>query len=161
MAQNVYLEVTAHGVAVDGEPASPPASRENDIECLFLQWGVALSLAAGSTAATGRRKYGPIVIRKRIDKSTPALVKALVGNESVTGIFRFFRLGAGGVDDHFFTIEIYDARVSSVKHLTPETFDPATTDLPEIDEVSFVFERIVWRYETLGIEFEDRLGPGS
>jgi type VI secretion system secreted protein Hcp len=161
MAKNIYLELTANGVAVEGEPGSPPVSRENDIECLSLQWGVALSLAAGSTTATGRRKYAPIVIRKRIDKATPAIVQALVGNESITGVFRFFRPDAGGVDEHFFTIEIHEARVSSVKHVSPETFNPATSDLPEIDEVSFVFERIVWSYVTLGIEFEDRLGAGS
>jgi type VI secretion system secreted protein Hcp len=161
MAQNLYLELTVDGVRVEGEPAAPPQGRESDIECLFFESGVAIALAAGSTAATGRRKHSAIVIRKRIDKSTPLLANALIGNESVTAVFRLFRTDAQGQSEHFYTVEIREARIASVKQVSPETSNPATSDLPEIEEVSFVFEHIIWRYENPPVESEDTIDSGS
>jgi len=158
MAQNLYLELTVNGVRVEGEPAGPPPGRENDIECVFFESGVAIALAAGATAATGRRRHSPILIRKRIDKSTPLLAKALTESELVTAVFRLFRPDAQGQSEHFYTVEIREARIASLKQVSPETFNPTTSDFPEIEEVSFVFERIIWRYENPLVESEDTIG---
>jgi type VI secretion system secreted protein Hcp len=158
MAHNLYLELTVNGVRVEGEPAAPPLGRENDIECVFFESSVALALAAGSTVATGRRRHGPIVIRKRIDKSTPLLTKALTDTALVTAVFRLFRPDAQGQSEHFYTVEIREARIASVKQVNPETFNPTTSDFPEIEEVSFIFEHIFWKYENPPVESEDTIG---
>jgi type VI secretion system secreted protein Hcp len=160
MAHNLYLELTVDGESVLGQPVAPPPDREGDIECFFFDSSVALSLAAGSTTSTGRRKYKAIVIRKSIDRSTVLLTKALVENRPVTAVFRFYRPDADGDLELYFTVEIREARIASVSHLNPETINPTTRDLPETEEVSFVFERIKWKYEDGGIEYEDEVRHG-
>lgn len=44
--------------------------------------GVKTAREAGSGMATGRRQYEPVVITKRIDKSTPLIAKSTVGSSS-------------------------------------------------------------------------------
>jgi type VI secretion system Hcp family effector len=158
MALNLYLELTLNGVAVEGGALTPPAGRENDIECLSFQYSLAATLAAGSTQSAGRRKHKPIVIRKLIDASSPKLTRALTRNEVVTAAFRFFRADAqSGSTEHYFTVEIREARIASVNHLVFDTFRPDVRDLPQIEEVSFVFNTIKWTDEISGVESEDAI----
>jgi type VI secretion system secreted protein Hcp len=162
MALNLYLELTAGGIKVEGEPTEPPAGRENDIECFSFESSVALTRAAGTMTSTGRRKHDAIVVTKRIDKSTPRIAQALVANDrSLGAIFRFFRADPLGQSAHFYTVEIREAGITSQKHLSPETFDPVKRDLPAIEVVSFIFERIIWRNEDPEVVFEDNtIGSG-
>jgi type VI secretion system secreted protein Hcp len=157
MARTLYLELTVDGETVAGTPVTPPPGREDDIECSFFSSAVARSLAAGSTAATGRRKYNPIIIHKAIDRTTPRLTQALVENKTVTAIFRFYRPDADGNLENYFTIELHEAWIASVSHTNPDASNAATRDLPETEEVSFVFQRITWRFEDGGIEYEDEV----
>lgn len=158
MAHNLYLELTVNGVLVGGGALTPPTGRENDIECLSFQHSVAATLAAGSTQSTGRRKHKPVVIRKLIDASSPKLTQALVKNEAVTAVFRFFRPDAqSGSTEHYFTVEIREARIASVNQMVFDTFRPDTQTLPEIEEVSFVFNTIKWTDEISGVESEDKV----
>jgi type VI secretion system Hcp family effector len=57
---------------------------------------VSICREAASGQASGRRQYAPIIIRKRIDKSTPLLAKALVNNETI-GNALFLAKQANGV----------------------------------------------------------------
>ena len=157
MAETVHLYLTADGAKLDGECTQTSLGREDSIECLSYLDAVRTAREKGSGLATGRRTFEPIVIRKRIDKSSPLLAKALCMNQVIAAQFKFFRPNPAGdgSTEHFFTIEIDAGRLSSIKRLSPDTIDPASATEPPTEEVSFVFHNITWTYEPTGASHHD------
>ena len=107
--------------------------------------------------ATGRRQYTPLLIRKRIDKSSPLIAKALTQNTVIEGKFKFFRPNPNGdgTTEQFYTIEIKRGRVASHKQYVPDTIVPATSTEPPLEEITFVFHTISWTYTNGGVVHED------
>jgi type VI secretion system secreted protein Hcp len=157
MAQTVHLWLTANGTKIDGDSTIASLERENTIECLSFLDSVRTAREASSGMATGERTYEPIKIVKRIDKSSPLLAKALCNNEVVEATFKFYRPdpAGSGTQEHFYTIEIEEARIASVTRVSPDVIDPASANSPPTEEVSFVFGKIRWTYEPDGIEHID------
>jgi len=157
MAETVHLYLKASGTDIQGNSTQTSLGRENSIECLYFESGVLTAREAGSGRATGRRQYTPLIIRKRIDKSTPLIAKALVNNQVIEAVFKFFRPNPNGdgTTEQFYTIEIKEGRVASFKQISPDSFDPALSTRPELEEVSFVFHTIKWVYTDGGVEHED------
>ena len=157
MAETVHLYLKANGTDIKGESTQTSLGRENSIECVYFESAVRTAREASSGRATGRRQYEPIIIRKRIDKSTPLLAKALAQNEVIEATFKFFRPAPGGdgTTEQFFTVNIAEGRVSSFKMVVPDTLEPATSTAPPLEEVAFVFHTINWTYEPAGTSHED------
>lgn len=157
MAETVHLYLKANGSDIQGESTQVSLGRENSIECLSFRDSVRTAREAGSGMATGRRTYEPIIITKRIDKSSPLLAKALCRNEVIEGTFKFFRpaLAGDGTTEQFFTVVIAEGRLSHVVRTSPDTFDPASAARPPTEEVGFVFHTIRWSYTDGGVEHED------
>lgn len=152
MAETVSLFLKANGNDVQGEPSQTSMGRENSIECLSYCDSVRTAREKGSGMATGRRTYEPIIIRKRIDKSSPILARALCNNEVIEGVFKFFRPNPSGdgTTEQFFTTEIAEARIAFIKRVSPDTIDPASAEEPPTEEVGMVFHTITWTYEPSG-----------
>ena len=129
MAETVHLYLKANGADIQGEPTQTSLGRENSIECVYFQHSVRTAREAGSGMATGRRSYDPIVIRKRIDKSSPLIAKALCNNEVIEGVFKFFRPNPAGdgTTEQFYTIEIKQGPVASLPEVSPDCPHPATS----------------------------------
>lgn len=157
MAETVHLALKAAGADVQGESTQTSLARENTIECVFFQSGVTTARERGTGQATGRRQYEPLMIRKRIDKATPLIAKALVRNEEIEGKFLFFRPNPSGdgTTEQFYTIEIKKGRVAAIKQFSPDAIEPGTSTDPAMEEVSFVFHTITWTYTNGGITHED------
>lgn len=157
MAETVHLYLKANGSDIQGESTQTSLGRENSIECLYLEHSVATAREGGSGLATGRRQYQPLVFRKRIDKSTPLLAKALCENQVIEGIFKFFRPNptGDGTTEQFYTIQVKKGRLASFKQISPDSFDPASSTQPEMEEVSVVFHTISWTYANGGVMHED------
>jgi len=157
MAETVHLFLKANGADIQGESQQTSLGRENSIECLFFEDAVRTAREKGSGMATGRRAYEPLVIRKRIDKSSPLCAKALCNNEVIEAAFKFFRPNPAGdgTTEQFFTINIKEGRVSSIKRTSPDVSDPASATLPAMEEISFVFHTISWEYAPTGATHED------
>lgn len=158
-APNVFFTLTANGTAIEGEATQK--GHEGAIECVYFSSSVETTrITSGSGMATGRRSHGPIVIRKRIDRATPLLAKALVQNEVVAGTFQFFRLESDGTEQHFFTIAFHHGRVASQTTYSSDNLATSgrSGDAPFMEEVRFVYQHINWRHEPDGIEFEDSWG---
>jgi type VI secretion system secreted protein Hcp len=158
MAESVHLFLKANGKAIQGESTQRSLGRENSIECLAFEQEVITAREAGTAMATGRRQYNPLTIRKRIDKSSPLLMKALVENTVIEGTFKFFRPNptGDGTTEQFYTVKIEQARISSVKQTVPDSFSPTATNEPPMEEISFVFHTITWTYTDGGVEHTDR-----
>lgn len=157
MAETVHLELHLNGEKIDGESSQTSLGRENTIECVYFKDAVRTAREKGSGLATGRRSYEPLVIRKRIDKSSPLLARGLCNNEVVKAIFRFYRPSPAGdgTTEHFFTIELDEGRLSTVTRTVPDCLDPASSTAPPLEEVGFVFHNITWTFEPTGASHHD------
>jgi len=158
MAETVHLFLKANGADIQGESTQTSLGRENSIECLAYEFDVMTAREASSGLATGRRQYKPLVIRKRIDKASPLLMKALTKNEVVDGELKFFRpnLGGDGTTEQFYTVKFEKGRINSIKQYVPNTIEPAKSNEPPQEELAFVFHTIKWTYTNGGIEHEDK-----
>ena len=163
MAMSVSLVLNANGSQIEGDSTIHSLDRENAIECLYFSDDVETAREASTGMATGDRTYKPIEILKRIDRASPLLFKALVDNEVIDGVFRFFRPSpeGDGTTQHFYTIEIWEGRVARIKRVSPNTIDPAKANEPPLERVSFVFGKIRHCHEDGGQEHEDHWSQRS
>jgi type VI secretion system secreted protein Hcp len=157
MAETVHLYLKANGSDIQGEPTQTSLGRENSIECVYFKSSVRTAREAGSGMATGRRSYEPIIIRKRIDKASPLIYKALCENQVIDGVFKFFRPNptGDGTTEQFYTIEIKKGRVASFNATSPDCIEPASSNDPPLEEIAFVFHTISWTYTNGGVSHED------
>ena len=72
MAETVHLHLKANGADIQGDSSQTSLGRENSIECLYYEQGVATPLEAKSGMATGTRQYQPLMIRKRAIGESPS-----------------------------------------------------------------------------------------
>ncbi len=150
MAETVHLFLKANGVDIKGESTETSLGRQDSIQCVYYEQSV-------TTAAAGRRQYNPLVIRKRIDKSSPLIARALTHNEVIEGIFKFFRPNptGDGTTEQFYTVQVRQGRVASIKQTVPDTIHAATSADPPLEDVAFVFHTISWTYTNGGVTAED------
>jgi type VI secretion system secreted protein Hcp len=156
-AETVYLFLKANGQEIKGESTQTSLGRKDSIECFSYDQKVLTPVQAGSGMATGRRQYEPIAIRKRIDKASPLLLKALIQNENIEGVFKFFRPNpkGDGTTELFYTVEIKNARIASVRQLVLDTTIAANAQEPPLEEVTFVGGTITWTYTSGGVTVTD------
>lgn len=158
MAEALELKITANGTHIQGEPTQHGGGRDkNNVEVLYFEFSGSSARERGSGMATGRRAYNPMVVRKRIDKSTPLFAKAFVQNEKIDGELYFRRPNPNGdgTTEQFYTIKFYDGRIASVRHISPDALDPAATASPPLEEITFTFNTIEWIYEPSGVMHTD------
>jgi type VI secretion system secreted protein Hcp len=157
MAETVHLYLKANGTDIKGESTQISLGREESIECVYYEQGVITAREAGSSLATGRRQYQPLLIRKRIDKSTPLLMKALTENQVIEATFKFFRPNptGDGTTEQFYSVNFKQGRINSIKQFVPDTIVPATSTDPALEELTFVFHTIGWTYTNGGVTHED------
>lgn len=157
MAQSIALFLKSNGEDIKGESTVSSLGREESIECLFFEDSVRTAREKSSGMATGRRTYEPIKFLKRIDKSSPLLARSLCNNEVVEAKFQFFRPSPAGdgTTEHFFTLEVTGARLAYIRRTSPDTIDPASSELPPTEEVGIVFHDITWTYEPSGASHHD------
>ena len=158
MAEPVYLFLKVNGVTVEGDSTETSLGRQNAIECLYYRQGVALPTTSYGLTS-GRRTYEPLVIRKRVDRSSPLLANALTGNRRVDGVFKFFRLSPSGdgTTEHYYTTEITQGRIVAITQFVTDVEEPG--DLPDqpFEEIAFVFNQIQWTWTDGGVEFQDQV----
>jgi type VI secretion system secreted protein Hcp len=157
MAETVHLYLKANGTDIQGDSHQTSLGRENSIECVYYKQEVVTAREAASGLATGRRQYNPLLVRKRIDKASPLLAKALTENQVIEGTFKFFRPNPSGdgTTEQFYTVVIKQGRIASLSQVVPDTIVPASSTEPPLEEVTFVFHTISWTYTDGGVTHED------
>ena len=156
-AEAVHLYLFANGQPIKGDSTQTSLGRQDSIECVYYDQKVSTARDASSGMVAGKRQYEPILIRKRIDKSSPLLVKALTQNQNVDGVFKFFRPSPSGdgTTQQFYTVAIKTGRIASIRQVVPDTIAPGSNTQPALEEVTFVFNTIRWTYTGGGITSED------
>jgi type VI secretion system secreted protein Hcp len=157
MAETVHLYLKANGQDVKGESTQTSLGRADSIECVYYEQKVVTARDTATGQASGRRTYEPLLFRKRIDKSSPLIMKALVENQAIDAVFKFFRPSpkGDGTTQQFYTVTLKQGRIASVNEYVPDTTVPATSHEQPLEEVTVVFHSIKWTYVDGGIEHED------
>jgi type VI secretion system secreted protein Hcp len=164
VAETIELILQANGVQIQGEPIRKGGGRTaSGIEVVKFEHSGRSKRDAASGAATGRRRYEPITIRKRLDKATPLLAKALALNERIDGTFKFYRPAPGGdgTTEQFYTIEISNGQVDSIRQYVEDCLNPTSSAAPPMEEVAFTFETITWTFEDGGVTHTDSWENGA
>ncbi|MFC1948753.1 type VI secretion system tube protein TssD [Chloroflexota bacterium] len=157
MAQTVHLKLQIGGNDIVGESTTTTLDREDTIECSSFTCGVEFPRDENTGALADRRLHSPVTISKRIDQTTPLLLKALCEEERVEAEFRFYRpaIAAAGTEEHFYTISLGGARISSVEQQSLDAITGGVDAPPMMEEVSFVFYTITWTYPISGATHRD------
>lgn len=157
MAESVHLFLKVQGVDIKGGSTQTSLGRQDSIECVYFDHAVNVARDAVSGNVAGRRTYSPIMIRKRIDKSSPLLFKALTANQVIDAVFKFYRPNptGDGTIELFYTISIKQGQIISIREYVADTLTPQTSTLPPLEEVGFVFKTISRTYTNGGITSED------
>lgn len=109
---DVFLHVQAKRAGkIKGE--SSARDHVDDIVVLGWTWGVSAAAAIGSTSATSRRLYNPLVVSKGIDTASTGLLNALATNDELREAKLSMRKGGDGQTDYF-SITLKKARLVGV-----------------------------------------------
>jgi type VI secretion system secreted protein Hcp len=153
---NLFLTIKASGGKSEpilGDSLIVSGGRKDSIECLYYEQGVASPRDVTSGAATGKRQYKPIIIGKRVDRSTPLLAKALTENQILEAIIKFYRANQkDGTSEQFYSVELKQVRIASLKHVT----GPAAVPGPLLEEIALVFNSISWTWAHPQVQQEDQ-----
>ena len=164
MAQTVHLSLQIDGNDIEGESIASSMNREGTIECSSFSYSVITPRDQASGELTGRRQHRAVEITKRVDKSTPLLLKALCQNEPVTSAeFRFFRPspGGSGAEEHFYTVLLENGYVSGISQLSEDDIMGGEAAPPMMEEIAFVFQDITWTYEIGVVTHKDSWEGGK
>lgn len=95
--------------------------RENAMQCTQFVSEVAVPRDASSGAASGKRQYKPITCVKKVDNASPALLRALAENESLSEVlFRVFAPARGGAEAVVYSVELKSANVTGIRQFTAQ-----------------------------------------
>ena len=142
----VYLTIAE----IDG--SCQAQGHPNSIRIVGLGHQVELPYNWGTGQVSGSRIYGPIIVTKYIDKSSPLLYQALAQNQTKQQAELVFdRINSTGQLEWYFKITLDDVKIIKIQ-----------TAYPNIEQISLAFRKIKWRWQDDSvIEFEDQPYSGS
>ena len=142
---DIFLHVkTKRGGKIKGE--SVTQGHEDDIEVYGWTWGVHSGSAIGSTDATARRSYKPLVVTKLADSASIGLVSALATNDEVREGVLSMRKAGGDVLDYY-KLSISGARVVDIAM--------------DVDSAGRPIERVTFAYTKIDIEYKKQQSSGG
>jgi type VI secretion system secreted protein Hcp len=142
---DMYLDLTLKRAGkVKGE--SKAGGHKDDIVVVGFNWGVGAPGDAVAGQSTGRRSYRQLVILKRLDTASTALMSAVGTNDEVRSATLFMRK-AGGEQEDFFSITLEKARVAS--------YDV------EVDEHGTPVEKVMLAFQKIAVEYRQQSSAGQ
>jgi len=130
--------------------------REGSIQVQAFDHEVYIPSDRQSGGATGNRVHKPLTITKVFDKSSPKLYQALTSGEKIKNAeIKWFRIDPSGKEQHYFTTKIEDAQIVSVKPSMPSVLAAQSENMTHMEDVSFTYRKVNWKWVPDGIEAED------
>lgn len=114
--------------------------------------------------ATGVRVHSPMRVVKLIDKASPGFHKALcTGQNLASVILDFYRIDPDSRQEvKYYTITLTNARIVDIRPYMPMSFLPQNETYRHMEQVSFVYERIEWKWIPEGTTEQDAWrSPGA
>lgn len=157
MALKIYGQFTGE---VQGEIKGGATREDNSdwVEIFRLENHCGQGTDRESGRITGRRRHSPLKILTPISKASPLFWTACVTNENLTDIvIQWYRPNATGTEEQFYTTEIHDAQVVSVRDVLPDVYDPEQQQLQPMQELEISYRHILWTFNDGGITGEDNV----
>lgn len=159
MALNAYAEMTANGNVLDGNTSVSELGGidvSNDhIECFSVNWGSQLNNSSSFSRWRGGITKLPVILLKPIDKTTPLLYQAMSKNQLIDGSIKLFDIDPdSGSTRHFFTVKLYQARLSSINSVSPNTLSADNVASPPTEQVEIVAQTLTYIDEINNVEYE-------
>jgi type VI secretion system secreted protein Hcp len=157
-ALNAYMEATGEAQGqIRGSVTQ--AGREDSIEVISLEHQVISPRDPATGQATGKRQHGALKITKELDRSSVHFRLAMTSNENLPEVtIRFWRPSRTGQEEQYYTVQLLNASVSSIRLWKPNTKDADAVRFPDMEEIQFTYERIIWTWNDGGIIAEDSTG---
>lgn len=142
MSLNAYLRITGATQGVI-QGSVTQVGRENTIEVFSTKHLVHFPLDTLTGLPSGSKKHKPITILKKVDKSSTFLFQMLTTAEMITS-FRldFWQPNISGQEEQFYTIELTNARISSIRLEQMNTLEAAVQSFPVLEQITFTYESI-------------------
>ena len=156
MALNFYIAKMKAEKQGDIHGSVTQKGREKWIQGYAFEYKISSPRDAASGLPTGKRMHSPLKIVKEIDRATPLLHNVLTNNENLKEVeFRFFRPSAQGAEQHFYTIKLTNANIAEVKAYMLLNKVPENMKFPEMEEISFTYQKIEWTWVDGGLTSMD------
>ena len=99
---------------------------------------------AATGHASGKRQYQPITVTKEWGAASPQILQAAATNETLSTVsLRFVHTTLTGVEETSQTITLTNATISEVRRYVDFTAAAGSAGQLELEDVSFLFQRIV------------------
>ena len=134
---DMYLDLSLKR-AGKAKGESVAAGHQDDIVLVGFSWGVGAAGDAVAALSTGRRSYRHLVVCKRIDTASTALMSAVATNDEVRSAKLSLRK-AGGEQEDYFSITLEKARVVAYDIDTDANGDP-------FEKVTLSFQKVAAEY---------------
>lgn len=143
-AQGVVVESKEPGrtvvtLSMEGARQGRITDDRNPTELISFDYSVKTPREAGSGLATGRRQYQPLLIRKRIDKASPLLMRAMATNELLKTVAVKVTQPTG---------ETYQIKLTNA----------SIADVHQTVDDDGVYEEVSFTFQTIELTFADKAG---
>ena len=144
ISTDIFLSVqTKRAGKIKGEVTTE--GHVDEIKVNGWHWGVAASTAIGTTVATARRQYAPLVVTKDVDAASTSLLSALSSNDEVKEAKLTMRK-AGGEALDYYVMTLGGARITEIEL--------------SVDHSSSPIEIVKFAYTKIEIEYKRQQGTG-
>jgi type VI secretion system secreted protein Hcp len=110
------------------------------------------------------RSHNPLRVVKYVDKASPGLQKALCTGQNLKEmVLDFYRIDPATREEaKYYTITLRQARVVDFRPFMPMSFVPANESFRHMEQISFVYEEIEWKWIPDNVvEMDKWRKPGS
>ena len=149
MALDAYMTLKGR-VSGDIKGSVTTPGHEGSIRVVAVQHEITTPRDPQSGLPTGRRQHKPFVVTKELDKSSPILYKVLATNEVLTSVVVKFMApapaGPSGTAINDYTVTLTNASIADITFVMPSTVDASSSKSPELDRVSFTYQKIEWTW---------------
>jgi type VI secretion system secreted protein Hcp len=156
MALDAYMTLKGR-ISGDIKGSVTTPGHEGAIRVVAVQHEITSPRDAQSGLPTGKRQHKPFVVTKELDKSSPILYKVLATNESISSLVVKFMASAGpsGTTINDYTVTLTNASIADISFVMPSTVDATVSKSPELDRVSFTYQKIEWTWTEGNISASD------
>lgn len=129
------------------------ASQEDTIQVQAFEHNIYMHTDPQSGQPTGVPFHGDLTITKMVDKTSPMLMQAMAKGENIiTGEIKWYRTAPTGELEHYFSTVFEQSSITNITVIIPDTLNPNTQYLPELEKVTFRYKKITWTHEVAGTE---------
>ena len=137
IAGSAAIHMTVTGIS-QGPIAgsSEETGREGTSLILGFDHSITIPFDSPTGLPSGPRQHNPVMITKYIDKASPKLYQACTTGEILNPVeLKFYRIGPTLAEEHYYTIELENARIVDVKQ-TGTNFE----------HISMTYQKITWSW---------------